>query len=112
MSRLIFLLLTTIFLSTSISNSYGFLEGDLSQQSTIITSIKNIEQHSDIIKISPFNDQQSIKKRYLIFGSDSIQSDHLNNLYTVNSKTGFFSVGVLQDNEATLLKEKGYHVLE
>jgi len=112
MSRLIFLLLTIIFLSFLISDSYGFFGGDIPQQSTIITSIKNIEQHSDIIKISPFDNHQSIKKRYLIFGSASIQSDHLNNLYTVNSQNGFFSVNVLQENEASSLKEKGYYVLE
>src|SRR3989344_9284485 len=107
MSRLIFLLLTIAFLSTLISNSYGFFGGDLPQQSQIITSIKNIEQHSDIIKLSTINDHQSIKKRYLIFGSGSIQSDHLNNLYTVNSQNGFFSVDVLQENEVNSLKEKG-----
>jgi len=104
--------LVIILLPSIISDSYGFLGGDLPQQSSSITSIKNIEQ-SELIKISPFIDQQSIKKRYLIFGTGSTQIPHLNNdLYTVNSQNGFFSIGILEENEASSLKEKGHYILE
>src|SRR3989338_10892195 len=107
------LTLAILFFSFLINNSYGFLGGDLPQQTIFSSDSINFGQKSDIIQLPTIHDQQSLKKRYIILGTGSLQdNDYDNNLYTVNSKNGFFSVGVLQENEADSLKEKGYYVLE
>src|SRR3989344_5659840 len=108
------LLFAILFISFVIGDSYGFLGGDLPQQSHFSFNNINFDQKSGILQITSSNDQQPIKKRYLIFGSGfGTESDHGNNLlYTVNSQNGFFSVGALQDNEVSSLREKGYYVLE
>ena len=107
---LIFVILIFSFL---INNSYGFLGGDLPQQTIFSSNIINFEQKSDIIQLPAINDQQPIKKRYLILGAGSLQDNYYsNNLYTISSKNGFFSVGILQQDEVASLKEKGYYILE
>ncbi|MDP3780922.1 MAG: S8 family serine peptidase, partial [Nitrosopumilaceae archaeon] len=108
------LIFAILFISFVFGDSYGFLGGDLPQQSHFSFNNINLDQKSGILQITSSHDQQPIKKRYLIFGSGfGIESDHGNSLlYTVNSQNGFFSVGALQDNEVSSLQEKGYYVLE
>jgi len=92
-------------------DSYGFLGGDLPQHSSFSPESITFDLESAIMQTPNFDGQHSIK-RYLIFGSELMQDYEKNLLYTVNSHNGFFSVGVLQENEAASLKEKGYYVLE
>ena len=53
-------------------------------------------------------------KRYLIFGSNSLQNDVLknNSLYGVQSDHGFFYVSILSESTASNLISQGYHVIE
>ena len=91
-------------------SSYGFIEG------AEIPTLSNfdIERTSDIISIDLLH-QENPAKRYLVYGSGSLNSaftDAKNIAYGINSNSGFFSVGVLTENEASNLKLKGYHVIE
>src|SRR3989338_11284247 len=108
---LILVILSSIFL---VNDSYGFLGGDLPQHSFFSPENITFDHESDIVQIPKIDDQNSIKKRYIILGVGSLQDNYYgnNHLYTINSKNGFFSVGVLQENEVASLKEKGYYVLE
>jgi len=91
-------------------SSYGFIEG---AEVPILTNF-DIERTSDIISIDlPL--QENLAKRYLVYGSGSLNSaytDTKNIAYGINSDKGFFSVGILTENEASKLKSKGYHVFE
>jgi len=53
-------------------------------------------------------------KRYLIFGSNSLQENFLknNSMYTVQSDHGFFSVSILSESTASNLISQGYYVIE
>ena len=52
-------------------------------------------------------------KRYLIFGSTSLQDNLKNNsLYDVKSDHGFFSVSLLSEITASNLISQGYYVIE
>lgn len=111
MIKTVLLTLTILFFSFLFNDSYGFLGGDLPKQTTFSSNMANFEQESGIIQLSTIHDPQ-LKKRYIILGSGSFQDNYDNSIYKINSKNGFFSIGVLQENEAALLKEKGYFVLE
>jgi len=91
-------------------SSYGFIEG----AEVPILSNFDIERTSDIITIDlPL--QENLAKRYLVYGSGSLNSaftDAKNIAYGINSDKGFFSVGILTENEASKLKLKGYYVIE
>ena len=91
-------------------SSYGFIEG---AEVPILTNF-DIERTSDIITIDlPL--QENLAKRYLVYGSGSLNSaftDTKNIAYGINSDKGFFSVGILTENEASKLKSKGYYVIE
>jgi len=91
-------------------SSYGFIEG----AEVPILSNFDIERTSDIISIDlPY--QENLAKRYLVYGSGSLNSaftDTKNIAYGINSDKGFFSVGILTENEASKLKSKGYYVFE
>src|SRR5574341_1796068 len=114
MPKAALLTLVILFFAFLISDSYGFLGGDLPQQKTFSSDKVNFEQKSGIIQLLTIPDQQQIKKRYIILGTGSLQDNYYGNkpLYTINSTNGFFSVGILQENEVASLKEKGYYVLE
>ena len=91
-------------------SSYGFIEG------AEVPTLSNlaIERTSDIISID-LSHQENPTKRYLVYGSGSLSSaysDTKNNAYGINSDKGFFSVGILSENEASKLKSKGYYVIE
>ena len=91
-------------------SAYGFIEG------TEVPTLSNfeIETTSDIITIDlPI--QENLAKRYLVYGSGSLNSaftDAKNIAYGIDSDRGFFSVGILTENEASKLKLKGYNVIE
>jgi len=109
--------LSVILLSSVLGgSSYGFLGGDLPQQNSEITNKLKIEHSSQIVKIEPISDkEQSSVKRYLIFGSGSIsdvRSVKNNLINSINTNQGFFSVGILSENEVTTLKASGYHIAE
>ena len=91
-------------------SSYGFIEGDE------IPALSNfsIEGTSDIISID-LPHQENLAKRYLVYGSGSLNSaypDTNNIAYGINSDKGFFSVGILNEDEASRLKLSGYDVIE
>jgi len=91
-------------------SSYGFIEG----AEVPILSNFDIERTSDIISID-LPHQENLAKRYLVYGSGSLNSaftDTKNIAYGINSGKGFFSVGILTENEASKLKSKGYYVIE
>ena len=92
-------------------SSYGFIEGD--EVSTL--SDFAIERTSDIISIDLLPHQENLTKRYLIYGSgslNSVYSDTENIAYGIDSDKGFFSVGILTESEASKLKSKGYYVIQ
>ena len=91
-------------------SSYGFIEG------TEVPTLSNfaIDRTSDIISID-LPQQENFAKRYLVYGSGSLSSaysDTKNIAYGIDSGKGFFSVGILTENEASKLKLKGYYVIE
>ena len=91
-------------------SSYGFIEG------TEVPTLSNfaIDRTSDIISID-LPQQENFAKRYLVYGSGSLSSaysDTKNIAYGIDSSKGFFSVGILTENEASKLKLKGYYVIE
>ena len=53
-------------------------------------------------------------KRYLVFGTNSANIDHVknNSLYGVQSDNGFFYVAVLEKSSASSLKSQGFNVIE
>ena len=69
---------------------------------------------SKIIDISPDFFHENNFKRYLIFGSNSLQGDILKNnfLYGIQSDHGFFYVSVLPETTASNLISQGYNVIE
>ena len=105
------LFITAFFLLILFQQStYGFIEGDE------VPTLSNfdIERTSDIISVD-LPRQEILEKRYLIYGSGSLNnvySDKKNIVYGINSDKGFFSVGILTENEASKLKSKGYNVIE
>ena len=91
-------------------SSYGFIEG------TEVSALSNfdVEISSDIISID-LPHQEILEKRYLVYGSGSLGNVYTNTkdiAYGINSDKGFFSVGILTENEASKLKSNGYYVIE
>ncbi len=100
-----------ILLSAVATNSYAFTSGDISFEESIP---KQIEFNSDIIQVDSDFFTENDFKRYIIFGSNSQNSDFLknNSLYGINSDNGFFYVTVLSENSASSLISQGYNVIE
>ena len=110
MSKLVICLFGLFFLILFQQSSYGFIEGD----EVISSSNFDIEMTSDIITMD-LTPQENPAKRYLIYGSGSLDSaytDRKNIVYGINSDKGFFSVGILSESEAAKLKIKGFNVFE
>jgi hypothetical protein len=76
-------------------------------QNQIIHESKIIDISSDFFIENNF-------KRYLIFGSNSLENNIIENnfLYGIQSDHGFFYVSVLSENTASNLISQGYHVIE
>ena len=101
---------SVILLSSLFSNSYGFTTGDTIKFSS---DQNNIIFDSGIIDIEQ-DFSQSDFKRYLVFGTNSQNTDFLknNSLYGVQSNNGFFYVTVLKEKIASNLVSQGYNVIE
>ena len=69
---------------------------------------------SKIIDISPNFFLENNFKRYLIFGSNSLQDNILknNSIYGVQTNHGFFHVSILSEKTASNLISQGYYVIE
>jgi len=101
---LVLLLFSTVTISYAFSGDMVF-EENTSQQ---------IKFNSDIIQVDPNFFSESNFKRYIIFGSNSQNSDFIknNSLYGISSDSGFFSVAILSESTASSLLSQGYHVSE
>jgi subtilisin family serine protease len=77
-------------------------------------SQKQITHESKIIDVSSDFFLENNFKRYLIFGSNSLQNNVLknNSLYGIQSDHGFFYVSVLPETTVSNLISQGYHVIE
>ncbi len=109
----IFLSIVLLTLAFS-SNSYGFFGGDLPQQNSQPNS--SIFDHSSgIVTLEPITfKEQNIQKRYLIFGSgtlNDVKSEINNEINFVQSNNGFFSVVVSTVNKISKFKSQGYFVI-
>jgi subtilisin family serine protease len=77
-------------------------------------SQKQIIHDSKIIDVSSDFFLENNFKRYLIFGSNSLDNNILknNSLYGIQSDHGFFYVSVLSETSVSNLISQGYHVIE
>ncbi len=135
-------IIIVLIASFLVGNAYGFLGGDLVPQNSYSFDSFNIGQNSEILKVDSIvtfkkntlppektslnpteileiepitNSKQNTVKRYLIFGSGSIYNiDKTSNslLQSVTSQNGFFSVGVLSENQVEKLQTHGYNIIE
>ena len=110
MPKLALLLAAFFVLILFQQSSYGFIEG------AEVPTFSNfdIKGTSEIISLD-LSQQETISKRYLVYGSGSLGNVYTNTkdiAYGINSDKGFFSVGILTENEASKLKSNGYHVIE
>ena len=105
------ILFSIVLLSFVLTNSYAFTSGDVIFEEN---TSKQIEFNSGIIEIDSNFFSENNLKRYLIFGTNSQNSDILknNSLYGINSDNGFFYVTILSDNNASSLVSQGYTVIE
>ena len=100
------LLIVPIFI-----NSYGLSEDEV----ILFEDSSNFEIfNSNIIDIDSNFFNENNFKRYLIFGSNSLPENKLNNnsLYGIQSDHGFFYVSILSDKAASNLISQGYTVIE
>ena len=100
------LLIVPIFI-----NSYGLSEDEV----ILFEDSSNFEIfNSNIIDIDSNFFNENNFKRYLIFGSNSLHENKLNNnsLYGIQSDHGFFYVSILSDKAASNLISQGYTVIE
>ena len=110
MRKLVLFLTAFFVLILFQQSSYGFMEMD--EVSTL--SNFEIEGTSDILSID-LTSQENPAKRYLIYGSGSINNVYpvvKDLVYGIDSEKGFFSVGILTEDEASKLKINGYNVIE
>ncbi len=100
-----------ILLSAVATNSYAFTSGDVIFEESIP---KQIEFNSDIVQVNSDFFTENNFKRYIIFGTNSQNSDFLknNSLYGIGSDNGFFYVTILSENSASSLISQGYNVIE
>lgn len=114
MSKAAIVVSIILFTSIFLGGASGFLGGDLPEKNNPVDF--TIKHTSDILKITPENfDENKSLKRYLIFGTgspESVESLVNNSVYTVNSQNGFFSVGVLSENDVPKLQSRGFNVIE
>ena len=105
------ILFSVLLLSTSLGISYAF-SGDDVLLSDDLPSSMNF--NSNIIGVDSSFFVENDVKRYLIFGSNSQQTDILenNSLYGIKSDHGFFYVSLISPNFASSLISQGYTVVE
>ena len=100
-----------MLLLPALTNSHAFTPGDMILEEKVP---KQIEFNSDIVKVDSNFFAENNFKRYLIFGTNTQNSDFLENhsLNGVSSDHGFFYVTVLSENTASSLISQGYDVIE
>ena len=105
------LLFAFLLFSLILGNSYALPFDELS---SFDDSQNQIIFNSNIIDIDSNFFSENNFKRYLIFGSNSLPNNNLNNnsLYGIKSDHGFFSVSVLSPESASSLVSQGYNVIE
>lgn len=105
------LLFGFLLFSLILTNSYALPFDELS---SFDDSQNKIIFNSNIIDIDSNFFIENDFKRYLIFGSNSLPDNNLNNnsLYGIKSDYGFFSVSVLSPESASNLVSQGYNVIE
>ena len=104
-----------LFFSSLICLSLIDVYGDPIDELHIFDKSQNqIIHDSEIIDVSTDFFLENNFKRYLIFGSNSLQNNILknNSLYGIQSDHGFFYVSVLPESTASNLISQGYHVIE
>jgi subtilisin family serine protease len=116
MNEMIAVLFSILLLSSAlIGNTQAFLGGDLPQKNSFQVDNLKIEHSSDILSIEPsFGKNENSVKRYLIFGTGSIQDvKKIKNslINSIDTKNGFYSVGVLSENEVAIFRAAGYNVV-
>ena len=109
------LFLSIILLSSLFfNNSYSFLGGDLPQLYSQSNPI-NLEHASGIVTLEIKKENSNPLKRYVIFGSGSsnaVNSEIKNQIYSLETNNGFFSVAIGSENKISKLKSQGYYVIE
>ena len=99
-----------LLLSSFLANSYAFTGDNVYLQDNFQT----IEFDSQIIDVDSNFFVENHFKRYLIFGTDSQNFDHIknNSIYGIKSDHGFFYVSFLPEESASLLAKQGIYVIE
>jgi len=102
--------LIIFLLSSPISTHAISYDGEIfldNSEKKIISSSNIIDIDSDFFLENNF-------KRYLVFGSNSLQDNILknNSMYHVKSDHGFFSVSLLSESTVSSLISQGYYVIE
>ena len=110
MPKVAILLLLLVF-SSSLTISYAFSGDDLVISDNLLPPMNF---NSDIIDVDSNFFTENDVKRYLIFGSNSQETDIIknNSLYGITSDHGFFYVSVISPNIASGLVSQGYTVIE
>jgi len=111
MMRKVALLFVFLLFSSILTNSYALPFDELN---SLGDSQNKIIFNSNIIDVDSNFFIENNFKRYLIFGSNSLDSKILknNSLYGIQSDHGFFYVSVLSIKSASNLISQGYHVIE
>ena len=109
------LFLSIILLSSLFfNNSYSFLGGDLPKLYPQ-SNPRNLEHASGIVKLEIKKENSNPLKRYVIFGSgtsNAVNSEIKNQIYSLETNNGFFSVAIGSENKISKLKSQGYYVIE
>ena len=105
------LLFVFLLFSSILANSYALSFDELN---SLDDSQNKIIFDSNIIDVDSNFFIENNFKRYLIFGSNSLESEILknNSLYGIQSDHGFFYVSVLSIKSASNLISQGYHIIE
>ena len=101
---------STLLLSSFLANSYAFTGDDVYLQD----KPQKIDFSSNILDIDQNFFVENNFKRYLIFGTNSQNSEHIkkNSLYGIQSNHGFFYVSILSEKSASSLATQGVHIIE
>jgi len=114
MNKFVGLVFVLLLIPIVAHESFGYLEGDLIEKNSFLSSLDKIKTTSDIITINQSDNTENLK-RYIVFGHGSV-----NDLYSltngfsssISSANGFFSIVTLPENQISHLESAGLHVME